>query len=109
MLVVNFHLNEIQEKELDQLMKREGFTSRAEFFRFLMKFYKYHQPANEQLPSSSPAFMQAPPLSFTSEEITPKISTTIDDSNLSPEKQKLLNNPHIFDEEVRQFIRDMEE
>ncbi|MCX6734190.1 MAG: hypothetical protein NTX63_05290 [Candidatus Peregrinibacteria bacterium] len=74
-----------------------------------MKFYKYNQPANEQLLSSTSTLIQTPSSSLASAKITPKISTTTDDSNLSPEKQKLLNNPHIFDEEVRQFIRDMEE
>ena len=30
-------------KELKLLMKEEGYTNKAEFFRFLMKFFKYHR------------------------------------------------------------------
>lgn len=88
---IYFKLNETQENELQTLMAKEGFTSRAGFFRFLIKFYKFHQPSH---PSE---------IARTPQAITP------DDSNLSPEKQRLLNDPRIFDEEVRQFIREMEE
>jgi hypothetical protein len=29
-------------------MKGEGYTNKAEFFRFLIKFYKYHKSPAEQ-------------------------------------------------------------
>lgn len=100
---IYFNLNIIQEKELQIFMEKEGYTNKSEFFRFLLKFYKYHQFASlEQSPQMAP-IIQASPQS--------PIDTTIihNDENLSPEKRELLNNPHIFDEEVRQLIRDMEE
>ena len=103
MAAVHFILNEAQEEELAVLMQKEGITSRAGFFRFLMKFYKYHQLASTT--------QDAPPLSSYPSEITrvPRAVTPPDDSRLSPEKQRLLNDPRIFDEEVKQFIREMEE
>ncbi len=102
MSAIYFKLNETQENELQALMSKEGFTSRAGFFRFLIKFYKYHQ--------LSPTPQDTPPLSSHPVEMerAPR-AVTPDDSHLSPEKQRLLNNPHIFDEEVKQFIREMEE
>ena len=32
-----------QENEIKSLMKNEGYTSKSEFFRFLLKFYKYQK------------------------------------------------------------------
>jgi len=42
MATIYFRLNEQQEKEIRQLMKIEGYLSRSEFLRFVIKFYKYH-------------------------------------------------------------------
>lgn len=38
-----FKVNETFEQELHTFMKEEGYDSKAEFFRFLIKFYKYHR------------------------------------------------------------------
>lgn len=106
---IHFILNEAQEEELATLMKNEGITSRAGFFRFLMKFYKYNQTSFSQqspLSSASPRIQKTPEIPTNDQILTVERP---DDSKLSPEKQRLLNNPHIFDEEVRQLIRDMEE
>ena len=43
MSTIFFKINEIQEKEVQSLMKEEGYTSKAEFFRFLIKYYKYNK------------------------------------------------------------------
>lgn len=48
MATVFFNINNIQEKEIHTFMKGEGYTSKAEFFRFLIKFYKYHKSPEEQ-------------------------------------------------------------
>jgi Arc/MetJ-type ribon-helix-helix transcriptional regulator len=48
MASVFFNINETQEKEVKQLMEEEGYTSKSEFFRFLVKFYKYHKTPEEQ-------------------------------------------------------------
>ncbi len=101
---IYFKLNEIQENELQALMAKEGFTSRAGFFRFLIKFYKYHQS-----PSASQDLLSTPSLRPAEIARVPQAVTPPDDSHLSPEKQRLLNDPRIFDEEVKQFIREMEE
>ena len=47
MATVFFKINEKQEKEVEQLMDDEGYTNKAEFFRFLVKFYKYHKSPEE--------------------------------------------------------------
>lgn len=47
MATVFFNINNIQEKEVKTLMQEEGYTSKAEFFRFLVKFYKYHKTPEE--------------------------------------------------------------
>lgn len=47
MATVFFNINDTQEKEVKQLMSEEGYTSKAEFFRFLVKFYKYHKTSEE--------------------------------------------------------------
>lgn len=43
MATVFFKINATQEKEVLNLMKQEGYTNKAEFFRFLIKFYKYQK------------------------------------------------------------------
>lgn len=47
MATVFFKINEKQEKEVEKLMDDEGYTNKAEFFRFLVKFYKYHKSPEE--------------------------------------------------------------
>ena len=47
MATVFFKINDNQEKEVSKLMEGEGYTNKAEFFRFLIKFYKYHKPPEE--------------------------------------------------------------
>lgn len=84
-------------------MEKEGYTNKSEFFRFLLKFYKYHQS------SSSEQSSQVAPIIQDSLRSPVGVVTTHNDKNLSPEKQKLLSDPRIFDEEIRQLIRDMEE
>lgn len=42
MSTVFFKINETQTKEIQELMDKEGYSSKAEFFRFLVKFFKYH-------------------------------------------------------------------
>lgn len=41
MSAVFFKLSARQNEELSAFMDEEGYTSKAEFFRFLLKFYKY--------------------------------------------------------------------
>lgn len=48
MTTVIFKLSEPQEQEVKSMMKEEGYNSRAEFFRFLLKFYKYNKPQAEK-------------------------------------------------------------
>ena len=43
MATVFFKVNNKQDSEIKELMKEEGYTSKAEFFRFLVKFFKYHK------------------------------------------------------------------
>lgn len=47
MATVFFKINPTQEKEVEELMEEEGYTNKAEFFRFLVKFYKYHKSPDE--------------------------------------------------------------
>lgn len=47
MATVFFNINDAQAKEVKALMKGEGYTKKAEFFRFLVKFYKYHKSPEE--------------------------------------------------------------
>lgn len=47
MATVFFKINDTQEKEVEKLMEEEGYTNKAEFFRFLVKFYKYHKSPEE--------------------------------------------------------------
>lgn len=48
MTTVFFKLNDVQEKELKQFMKEEGYSNKTEFFRFLIKFYKYNRSSAEK-------------------------------------------------------------
>lgn len=43
MATVFFKTTPIQDKEIKRMMADEGYTSKAEFFRFLLKFYKYEK------------------------------------------------------------------
>ncbi len=43
MIPIFFKVSETQEKEVKELMKQEGYTNKSEFFRFLIKFFKYHK------------------------------------------------------------------
>lgn len=47
MSTVFFKINEKQNQEVEQMMENEGYNSKAEFFRFLIKFYKYHKSPEE--------------------------------------------------------------
>ena len=47
MSAIFFKLSPIQENELHTFMNDEGYESKAEFFRFLIKFYKYQRSAAE--------------------------------------------------------------
>ena len=47
MATVFFKINGTQEEEVKTLMKEEGYTNKAEFFRFLVKFFKYHKSPEE--------------------------------------------------------------
>lgn len=44
---VFFKISTTQEVELKELMKEEGYTNKSEFFRFLIKFFKYHKSPSE--------------------------------------------------------------
>ncbi len=43
MSTVFFKVTPTQDREIKKLMSDEGYTSKAEFFRFLLKFYKYQK------------------------------------------------------------------
>lgn len=47
MTTVFFKINDKQQQEVEQFMESEGYTNKAEFFRFLIKFYKYHKSPEE--------------------------------------------------------------
>jgi len=47
MATVFFKINDTQEAEVQSFMEEEGYTNKAEFFRFLIKFYKYHKSPEE--------------------------------------------------------------
>lgn len=47
MAAIYFKLSPMQETELKTFMKGEGYESKAEFFRFLIKFYKYNKKTDE--------------------------------------------------------------
>jgi len=42
MATVFFKVTNQQDSEIKKLMEQEGYASKAEFFRFLVKFFKYH-------------------------------------------------------------------
>lgn len=48
MTTVFFKINGTQGNEVERMMEEEGYTSKAEFFRFLIKFYKYHKTPEEK-------------------------------------------------------------
>lgn len=48
MTTVFFKINDVQEKEVKIFMQEEGYSNKAEFFRFLIKFYKYHKPSEQE-------------------------------------------------------------
>lgn len=48
MTTVFFKINDIQENEVKKMMEEEGYTNKSEFFRFLIKFYKYHKTPEEK-------------------------------------------------------------
>jgi len=48
MTTVFFKINDVQQHEVEAMMESEGYTSKAEFFRFLIKYYKYNQPTAKQ-------------------------------------------------------------
>lgn len=48
MSTVFFKINAIQDQEV-KMMKEEGYTNKAEFFRFLIKFYKYQKSPAEKI------------------------------------------------------------
>lgn len=47
MATVFFKITPKQESEIKTLMEDEGYTNKAEFFRFLVKFFKYHKSPEE--------------------------------------------------------------
>jgi len=47
MATVFFKITNQQEKEVKNLMEEEGYTSKSEFFRFLIKFYKYQKSPSQ--------------------------------------------------------------
>lgn len=48
MTTVFFKINDVQEKEMKNFMDEEGYSNKAEFFRFLIKFYKYHKTSEQE-------------------------------------------------------------
>ena len=48
MTTVFFKINDTQGNEVEKMMEEEGYTSKSEFFRFLIKFYKYHKTPEEK-------------------------------------------------------------
>ena len=47
MATVFFKVTNQQDVEIKTLMEQEGYTNKAEFFRFLLKFFKYHKTPEE--------------------------------------------------------------
>lgn len=43
MSTVFFKVTNKQDKEIKKFMEEEGYTSKSEFFRFLVKYYKYQR------------------------------------------------------------------
>lgn len=48
MSTIFFKINDIQDEEVKKMMKEEGYSNKSEFFRFLIKFYKYHKTPAEK-------------------------------------------------------------
>lgn len=48
MATVFFKISDKQEEEVGDMMAEEGYTNKAEFFRFLIKFYKYQKSPDEK-------------------------------------------------------------
>lgn len=48
MSTIFFKINDTQDGEVKKMMKEEGYTNKSEFFRFLIKFYKYHKTPAEK-------------------------------------------------------------
>lgn len=48
MSTVFFKITDAQASEVKKMMKEEGYTNKAEFFRFLIKFYKYNKTSVEK-------------------------------------------------------------
>lgn len=49
MSTVFFKINDKQNQEVERMMESEGYSNKAEFFRFLIKFYKYHKSPTDDL------------------------------------------------------------
>lgn len=47
MATVFFKISDQQEREIVSLMEAEGYTNKSEFFRFLVKFFKYTRSPEE--------------------------------------------------------------
>lgn len=47
MATVFFKITPEQEKEVKTFMKEEGYTNKAEFFRFLLKYFKYSKSSDQ--------------------------------------------------------------
>lgn len=47
MSTVFFKVTDQQDNEIKALMNEEGYTNKAEFFRFLLKFFKYNRNLDE--------------------------------------------------------------
>ncbi len=47
MKTIFFKISDKQAEEIKALMDEEGYTSKAEFFRFLVKFFKYGKREKE--------------------------------------------------------------
>ncbi len=47
MSTVFFKITPQQDKEVKTFMKEEGYTNKAEFFRFLLKYFKYSKSSDQ--------------------------------------------------------------
>ena len=47
MTTVFFKVTDKQDTEIKSFMEDEGYTNKAEFFRFLLKFFKYHKSTED--------------------------------------------------------------
>lgn len=77
MTTVFFKVNDVQEKEMKQFMKEEGYSNKAEFFRFLIKFYKYHKTDGQKR----------------FEQITRELEETVKKAMKSEKFRKLIKTP----------------